>query len=88
MASRGLQIEPAFVARKEDARGRLNLIAQEIARLVATIVSEAAALNKKVNGARAFSAAVTDIEQQLVRLFAAGFVVDTPPEQLPSTRAT
>jgi ATP-dependent helicase HrpA len=32
---------PAFVARKEEARGRITLIAQEVARLVAAIVQEA-----------------------------------------------
>jgi ATP-dependent helicase HrpA len=72
----------AFVARKDDARSKLNLIAQEVARLLTTIVAEAAVLPRKLNGVRGFAAAVADVEQQLARLFPRGFVVDTPPPQL------
>ncbi len=71
-----------FSARRNEARGRLGLIAQEIARLVTAIVQEAAALPKKLAAARAFSAAVADIEQQLARLFPKGFIAHTPPAQL------
>ena len=73
---------PAFVARKDEARVKLSLIGQEIARQLATIVAEAATLPRKLNAARSFAVAVADIEQQLVRLFARGFVVDVPPAQL------
>ena len=72
----------AFVARKDEARAKLSLIAQEIARLLATIVAEAASLQKKINAARSFSTTIADIEQQLARLFARGFVVDVPAAQL------
>ncbi len=72
----------SFAARKQDARGKLNLIAQEIARLVATIVLEAAPLPKKLNGLRAFSALVADVEQQLRALFPREFIVATPAVQL------
>ncbi|MFZ5538744.1 MAG: ATP-dependent RNA helicase HrpA [Pseudomonadota bacterium] len=72
----------SFVARKNDARGKLNLIAQEVARLATAIVQEAAALPKKLAAARAFAAAVADIEQQLARLFPKRFIVATPPAQL------
>jgi ATP-dependent helicase HrpA len=71
-----------FLARKNEARGKLNLIAQEIARLVATIVQEAVALGKKLNGARSFAAVVADVEQQLQRLFPRQFIVTTPAAQL------
>jgi ATP-dependent helicase HrpA len=71
-----------FVARKDEARGKLNLIAQEIARLIAAIVADAATVAKKLAGARGYPAAVADIEQQLARLFARDFVADTPPAQL------
>jgi ATP-dependent helicase HrpA len=75
--------DPAsFVARKDDARGKLSLIAQEIARLVAGIVQEAATLPKRLAGLRGFGAAVADVEQQLVRLFPSRFIVDTPAAQL------
>jgi ATP-dependent helicase HrpA len=72
----------SFAARKNEARGKLSLIAQEIARLVTAIVQEAAALPKKLAAARAFAAAVADIEQQLARLFPKGFIADTPAAQL------
>ncbi len=71
-----------FAARKNEARGRLNLIGQEIARLVSTIVQEAAAIPRKLNGARAFPTAVADIEQQLGGLFLPRFIVATPAAQL------
>jgi ATP-dependent helicase HrpA len=71
-----------FVARKDDARGRLTLIAQEIARLVAAIVQEAAPLARKLAGLKAFPAVVADVEQQLARLFARRFVVATPAAML------
>jgi ATP-dependent helicase HrpA len=67
-----------FVARKDDARGKLTLIAQEIARLVSTIVQEAAPIARRLNGLKAFPAAVADVEQQLARLFVRRFVVATP----------
>ncbi len=70
------------MTRKDEARAKLSLIAQEVARLVAVIVAEAVALPKKLNSARAFAAAVADIEQQLARLFERNFVVDVRPEQL------
>jgi ATP-dependent helicase HrpA len=71
-----------FIARKDDARGRLNLIAQQIAGLVATIVQEAAPLPKKLAASRSFSAACSDVEQQLARLFPKRFVEQTPAAQL------
>jgi ATP-dependent helicase HrpA len=72
----------SFAARRLDAKGRLNLIAQELARLLTTIVQEAAPLPKKLNGLRSFSAVMGDVEQQLRQLFAPGFIVDTPAVQL------
>jgi ATP-dependent helicase HrpA len=72
----------SFAARKLEARGKLNLIAQEVARLVTTIVQEAAPLPKKLNGLRSFGAVVADVEQQLRQLFVPGFIVATPAAQL------
>ncbi len=72
----------AFIARRDEARGKLSLIAQEIARLLTSIVQEAAATQKKLAGARSFSGACADIEQQLARLFAPGFITNTPATQL------
>ncbi len=72
----------SFAARKQDAKGKLNLIAQEVARLVAAIVADAAPLLKKLNGLRSFATAVADVEQQLRQLFPRGFIVETPAAQL------
>ena len=71
-----------FLARRDEARAKLALIAQEIARLVTTIVQEAASLAKKLAASRGFAAACADIEQQLTRLFPRGFVTATPAAQL------
>lgn len=72
----------SFTERKDDARGRISLIAQEIARFVATIVEEATAVPRKLQALKAFPRVVADIEQQLAQLFAADFIVTTPPTQL------
>jgi ATP-dependent helicase HrpA len=72
----------SFETRRNDARGKLNLIAQEVARLVTIIVQEAAPLPRKLNALRAFPAVAADIEQQLARLFPPRFIVETPPAQL------
>jgi ATP-dependent helicase HrpA len=72
----------SFLARRDEARGRLSLIAQEVARLLTAIVQEAAALSKKLAAARAFGPACADVGEQLVRLFPRGFVAATAPAQL------
>jgi ATP-dependent helicase HrpA len=71
-----------FVARKDEARGKLTLIAQEIGRLLAAIVQEAAPIARRLNGLKAFPAVVADVEQQLGRLFARRFIVTTPASAL------
>jgi ATP-dependent helicase HrpA len=71
-----------FDARRNDARGRLNLVAQEVARLAAAIVQEATPIPKKLNALRLFPATVADVEQQLTRLFPLHFIIETPPGQL------
>ena len=72
----------AFIQRKEEARGKLTLIAQELARLVASIVDQAGAVARKLPALKAFPRSVADAEQQLSQLFTAGFIVSTPPLQL------
>jgi ATP-dependent helicase HrpA len=74
--------DASFAARRNEAKGRLGLIAQEVARLTAAIVHEAVVATKKLAGRRAFAAAVADVEQQLRHLFAPGFLVATPAAQL------
>jgi len=74
--------QKAFLARKDEARGRLTLIAQQIAQLLAQLVQDAAPLPKKLAACRAFAAATGDVEQQLARLFPRHFLLQTPAAQL------
>jgi ATP-dependent helicase HrpA len=71
-----------FHQRKEEARGRLGLVAQELSRLAAVIVDEAIAASRKLAGLRGADAARADMEQQMARLLGRQFLVDTPPEAL------
>ncbi|AJP59620.2 ATP-dependent RNA helicase HrpA [Pandoraea vervacti] len=72
----------SFVARKDEGRGRLTLLAQEIARLAGQILAEYAALQKKLAQARPFAQAHADLSAQLQRLVGKRFLIDTPYAQL------
>ncbi len=72
-----------FLARRELARGRLSLVAQEIGRLASVIVDEAAAVQRKLTALRSADAAREEMTQQLARLLGRRFLVDTPAESLP-----
>jgi ATP-dependent helicase HrpA len=75
--------EPAFAARREAARGRILLVSQEILRLVGVILTEHAALTKKLAGMqKAFPQAAADIAAQLVELMPKRFIVGIPFERL------
>ncbi|WP_420996648.1 ATP-dependent RNA helicase HrpA [Cupriavidus sp. 30B13] len=74
--------EAEFAARKEEGRSRLNLLAQEIARLVGAVLAEYATLPRKLVQAKPFAAAHADMEAQLARLMGKQFVTDTPYQQL------
>ena len=74
--------EAEFNARKEEGSARLSLLAQEIARLVGTILAEYAALPRKLLQAKPFGSAYQDLEGQLGRLMTKSFVIDTPYNQL------
>jgi ATP-dependent helicase HrpA len=71
-----------FARRRDEARSRVALIAQEIVRLVGTILGERQAVAKKLQAAKAFPDAGRDIEAQLARLMPKDFVVATPWERL------
>jgi ATP-dependent helicase HrpA len=72
-----------FEARVAAAKGRVVLVAQEIARLVGTILAEHGALQKKLAAMqKAFPAACADIAQQVAALLAKGFVAEVPYERL------
>lgn len=74
--------EAAFKARIEEARPRLNLVGQELARTVGDILNEHATLMRRLPQARTWAAAHADIEQQLADLLPRRFIAVTPWEQL------
>ena len=72
-----------FAARVAQGRSRFNLIAQEISRVVAAILAERAAVEKKLAGiAKAFPQAAAEVRDQIARLLAPGWVARTPWERL------
>ncbi|AWY59177.1 ATP-dependent RNA helicase HrpA [Burkholderia thailandensis] len=74
--------DASFHARRDEGRSRLNLLAQEIARLVGQILAEYAGLAKKLAQAKPFPAAHADLQGQLAALVGKRFVIDTPYAQL------
>jgi ATP-dependent helicase HrpA len=71
--------QAAFAAAVEAGRSRFNLIAQEIARAVALILAERAALEKRLAAAqKGFPRAADDVRAQLARLLAPGWLARTP----------
>jgi ATP-dependent helicase HrpA len=75
--------ESAFATRREAARGRILLVAQEILRLLGGILSEHAVLAKKLASMqKAFPQACADVGAQLAELVPKRFIVTTPFERL------
>ncbi|WP_250434377.1 ATP-dependent RNA helicase HrpA [Caballeronia sp. ATUFL_F2_KS9A] len=74
--------DASFHARRDAAKGRLTLLANEIARLVGTILNEYAALAKKLASVKSFASAYADMQAQLSALIGKRFVIDTPYAQL------
>ena len=72
----------AFQRRLADGRGRLTLIAQEVARLVATVLAEYALAVRKIKDTKNAPEATADCAQQLQRLMPKNFVAATPWPQL------
>jgi ATP-dependent helicase HrpA len=75
--------EAAFQRRLADGRGRLTLIAQEVARLVGTVLAEYALAVRKIKDTKNAPEATADCAQQLQRLMPKNFAVSTPWPQLP-----
>ena len=67
-----------FLARLKEGRSRLNLIAGEVARACAVVLTEQAVATRKLRDARATKAVTDDITAQLARLVTKRFVVQTP----------
>ncbi|WP_245912826.1 ATP-dependent RNA helicase HrpA [Limnohabitans curvus] len=74
--------EADFKRRLDEGRGRLTLIANEVARLAATVLTEFAAANRKVKDTKISPDSVADAAQQLQRLVGKRFITDTPFAQL------
>jgi ATP-dependent helicase HrpA len=74
--------EIAFKKRVEEGRGRLTLIANEVARLCAAILIEYAAAVRKIKDSRNQPDATADALQQLQRLVPKRFLATTPWTQL------
>ena len=72
----------AFARRRDEARARIALVAQEIGRLVGAILTEHAALQKKLAQLKAHPAVAADIRAQCAELLPKGFVEATPFERL------
>ena len=76
------QDEFAFAKRIEEGRTRLNLIAQEVARLAGVVLVEYAAATRKLKDSKAPRDVADDITAQLQRLVPKRFVVAAPWTQL------
>jgi ATP-dependent helicase HrpA len=74
--------ELAFKKRLDEGRGRLTLIANEVARLCAQVLTEHASAVKKIRDTKSQPEATADCTQQLQRLVGKHFVRDTPWAQL------
>ncbi|MDH0864644.1 ATP-dependent RNA helicase HrpA [Mitsuaria sp. GD03876] len=75
--------EFGFKARVEEGRARLNLIAQEVARLAFSVLVEYQGALRKLKDARtAPKEVVEDVQAQLQRLMPKRFVLQTPWTQL------
>jgi ATP-dependent helicase HrpA len=74
--------EHAFKRRLEEGRGRLALIANEVARLGAAILLEYASALRKIKDSRNHPDATSDATQQLQRLVPKRFLAATPWTQL------
>ena len=74
--------EAAFKRRVEEGRGRLTLIANEVARLAGTILVEYAAAVRKIKDTKNAPDATQDAQQQLQRLMPKQFIAQAPWTQL------
>ena len=75
--------EASFKKRIEEGRGRLTLIANEVARLAGLILHEYAAASRKIKDTKNFPDATSDCAQQLQKLMPQRFLSSTPWSQLP-----
>ncbi|MEI7842233.1 MAG: ATP-dependent RNA helicase HrpA [Gallionellaceae bacterium] len=74
--------EKDFATRTKEAKARLNLVAQEIARLVAGVLTEYHALQKSLPGYKAHTQALADIRSQCEWLLGKEWIGRTPYERM------
>ncbi|MFN9728088.1 ATP-dependent RNA helicase HrpA [Acidovorax sp.] len=74
--------EFAFKRRVEEGRGRLTLIANEVARLATTILNEYATAVRKIKDTKNAPETTQDAQQQLQRLMPKNFIAVAPWAQL------
>jgi ATP-dependent helicase HrpA len=75
--------EAAFRKRLAEARSRVTLIAQEVARLLTTVLDLHRDLGRRVQTlAKAYPAVARDVEAQMTRLVHRDFINGTPAERL------
>ncbi|MGE5865486.1 MAG: ATP-dependent RNA helicase HrpA [Rhizobacter sp.] len=72
----------SFKRRLDEGRGRLTLIANEVARSIGTVLAEHAAASRKLKDARAPKEVQDDVAAHLARLVSKRFVTATPWPQL------
>ncbi|OZI61378.1 ATP-dependent RNA helicase HrpA [Bordetella genomosp. 11] len=71
-----------FESRRLEGKGRLGLLAQEVGRLAGAVLTEWAALQRKLPQAKGHPAAYADLQQQAGALVPPTFLRDTPYAQL------
>jgi ATP-dependent helicase HrpA len=71
-----------FEARRQEAKTKLGLLAQEVARLAFAVLEGLAAVTRKLAQAKTFPAAYADLQQHLQQLVSPRFIVETPYSQL------
>jgi ATP-dependent helicase HrpA len=71
-----------FNQRREEGKARLNLLANEIARLAGLILAEYYSLPKKLQGLKAHGPAAADMQQQLQQLVTKRFIAEVEFTQL------
>ncbi|MCE2880262.1 MAG: DUF3418 domain-containing protein, partial [Comamonadaceae bacterium] len=74
--------QASFKRRVDEGRGRLTLIANEVARLASTILAEYAAATRKIKDTKNAPEATSDCTEQLQRLVPKNFLAATPWPQL------
>jgi ATP-dependent helicase HrpA len=77
------RVRAEFERRREEARSRVTLLAQEIARLAGAILAEHVALQKKLQQlSKAFADPCRDIGEAVAGLMSGRFIEQTPYERL------